>query len=217
VWATVPRVDGGFTVPIGERVLSVTRWLDGVRPEVSIPELSLLLAGLHTAPTPRAAPVWRTVVLPDLAPRLAELLERNWSGPLGAAARALVAERLGDVRRWSAEHTGLLSRADPATYVVTHGEPGVHNQWTADGRTYLIDWESLLLAPRERDLATLVHQGVPTDADPAMVRLFDLEWRLSEVWAFAEWLQAPHAGDADDHTALGGLTDELTRPHFDEH
>jgi len=70
-------------VPIGERVLSVTRWLDGVRPEVSIPELPLLLAGLHTAPTPRAAPAWRTVVLPDLAPRLAELLERDWSGPLG--------------------------------------------------------------------------------------------------------------------------------------
>lgn len=217
VWAPVPRVDGGFTVPIGERVLSVTRWLDGVRPSASVPELAGLLAQLHSTATPPAAPVWRTVVLPDLAPCLAELLERDWSAPLGPEARALVAGRLGDVRRWSAEHTELLSRADPATYVVTHGEPGVHNQWTADGRTYLIDWESLLLAPRERDLATLVHRGVPTDADPAMVRLFDLEWRLSEIWAFAEWLHAPHAGDADDHTALGGLTDELTRPHFDEH
>ena len=49
-----------------------------------------------------------------------------------------------------------------------------------------------------------------------MVRLFDLEWRLAEIWSFAQWLQGPHVGDADDRTALGGLTGELTRPHFDE-
>ena len=80
----------------------------------------------------------------------------------------------------------------------------------------MIDWESLRLAPRERDLATLVHAGVATDGDPAMIRLFDLEWRLSEVWSFARWLQDPHEGDADDRAALVGLTEELTRPHFDE-
>ncbi len=95
------------------------------------------------------------------------------------------------------------------------GEPGVHHPWQANGRTYLIDWESLLVAPRERDLATLVHQGVATDGDRDMVRLFDLEWRLSEIWSFAQWLQGPHTGDADDLTALGGLTEELIRPHFD--
>ena len=217
VWPSLPRVGGGFTVPMGERVLSATEWLDGERPPASIPELSSLLGELHAAPAPPVAPVWRTVVVPDLPHRIAGLLDREWPGPLGAEAHRLVVAHLDDVRRWSAEHAELMAQADPTTYVVTHGEPGVHNQWTANGRTYLIDWESLLLAPRERDLATLVHQGVPTDADPAMVRLFDLEWRLSEIWAFAEWLQAPHAGDADDRTALGGLTDELTRPHFDEH
>ena len=45
---------------------------------------------------------------------------------------------------------------------------------------------------------------------------FDLEWRLSEIWSFAQWLQGPHVGDTDDHTALGGLAEELTRPHFGE-
>jgi spectinomycin phosphotransferase len=92
----------------------------------------------------------------------------------------------------------------------------VRNQWLARGRTWLIDWESLLLAPRERDLATLVHEGRDVEHDPQMVRLFDLEWRLSEIWSFAQWLQGPHTGDTDDHTALGGLTEELTRPHFGE-
>ena len=123
---------------------------------------------------------------------------------------------LTHVGAWSREHTRVLARADPAAYVVTHGEPHVRNQWLARGRTWLIDWESLLVAPRERDLATLVHEGRDVDHNPAMVRLFDLEWRLSEIWSFAQWLQGPHAGDTDDHTALGGLTEELTRPHFGE-
>ena len=86
----------------------------------------------------------------------------------------------------------------------------MRNQWVARGRTWLIDWESLVLAPRERDLATLVHEGRDVDHDPRMLRLFDLEWRLGEIWSFAQWLRGPHAGDADDRTALGGLTEELT-------
>ena len=52
--------------------------------------------------------------------------------------------------------------------------------------------------------------------DREMVRLFDLEWRLSQIWSYAEWLHGPHTGHADDRTALGGLTEELGRPHVDE-
>ena len=115
---------------------------------------------------------------------------------------------------WAREHARLAALADPSTYVVTHGEPGVHNQWLAGGRTWLLDWESLVLAPPERDLATLVHEGRDADHDPQMVRLFGLEWRLSEIWSFAQWLQVTHTGATDDHAVLGGLTDELTRPHF---
>ena len=58
--------------------------------------------------------------------------------------------------------------------------------------------------------------GRDVDHDPQIVRLFDLERRLSEIWSIAQWLKGPHTGDADDHTALGGLTEELTQPHFDE-
>ena len=57
-------------------------------------------------------------------------------------------------------------------------------------------------APRERDLATLMHAGVAIDADSAMTRAFELEWRLPEVWSFARWHQGPHLGDADDSATL---------------
>lgn len=102
----------------------------------------------------------------------------------------------------------VRSHWEPRATAVVHLPVG----W---GRTWLIDWESWLLAPRERDLATLVH-GRDVDHDPSMVRLFDLEWRLSEIWSFAQWLQGPHSGHTDDRIALGGLTTELTRSHFDE-
>jgi len=221
VWPSLPGVGGGFTVPVGARTASVTGWLEGRKPDESAADLPEMLAALHAAAPPAAANAWSSEIDPALGDRLRDLLQRPWSGPLGPAARDLVVDHLAQVGGWAREHARLRDLADPGTYVVTHGEPGVHNQWLARGRTWLLDWESLLLAPRERDLATLVKEGRDVDQvpahDPEMVRLFDLEWRLSEIWSFATWLQGPHVGDADDHTALAGLADELTRPHFDEH
>jgi spectinomycin phosphotransferase len=216
VWPSIRGNHGADTVPCGPRTASVTRWLDGVRPSASVSHLPEMLAELHAASPPAGAPTWTSEIDPGLGVLLRDLLQRPWDGPLGAAARELLADHLTQVGAWAREHARLLARADPATYVVTHGEPHVRNQWLAGGRTYLVDWESLKLAPRERDLATLVHEGRDVDHDPQLVRLFDLEWRLSEIWSFAQWLQGPHIGDTDDHTALGGLTDELTRPHFGE-
>ena len=203
VWPPVGQLQGPFTLPFDERTVSVTRWLDGERPRCSTSDLPDWLGALHRAPIPAAAPVWTTEVDPRVADRCRDLVLAPWDGPLGLAARLVLLEHLSQVVGWVKEHTFLAQRADPSTYVVTHGEPGVHNQWRARGRTSLIDWESLRLAPRERDLATLVHAGVATDGDPGMIRLFDLEWRLSEIWSFARWLQGAHEGDADDRSARG--------------
>ena len=83
---------------------------------------------------------------------------------------------------------------------------------TPDGIRF-VDWESLKLAPRERDLSTLVQAGYGTrvDADPAMVELFDLEWRLAEIAEYSNWFAALHTGTADDRTAYEGLHDDLHR------
>ena len=76
----------------------------------------------------------------------------------------------------------------------------------------LIDWESLKLAPRERDLRVLDDAGHPQrDADEAMVEMFDLEWRLDEISQYAAWFEAWHTGTESDAIAFGGLTGELTR------
>ena len=214
VWPPLPTHDGRFTVPLSWGTLSVTGWLAGEAPTSSTPRLARMLADLHAVAPPPGAPRWSTLVSPDLGDRLGEKVTDAWPAPHGPAARDLVRGRLGEVARWADEHGRLLAGVDEAAYVVTHGEPGVHNQWLAAGRTWLLDWETLLLAPAERDLATLVNEGVEVDADPALVRLFDLEWRLSEVESFATWLQQPHTDGADERQALAGLRYELERPHF---
>ena len=193
-------------------------WLDGRRPEPGTTDLAPLLDRLHEATVPDRSCEWVSTVDHHLPDQLDLLVEEPWeTGPLGEEARALVTPRLTQVRDWAEEHAGRLETIDPAGFVVTHGEPGHHNQWVAAGRTYLLDWESLLLAPAERDLGTLLRTGAGSRrADPGLVRFFDLEWRLAEIQAFTQWLAGPHDVGADAHEALGGLRDELIRPAVDE-
>ena len=215
VWPSLPSsVHGSYTVPLEPGHLSVTRWLDGRRPEAGASDLVPLLDQLHAATTPHQTCEWVSTVDHHLPDQLDLLVEEPWeTGPLGEQARALVSPRLSQVRDWSEEHAGRLEAIDRDGFVVTHGEPGEHNQWLACGRTYLLDWESLLLAPAERDLGTLIQSGVASErADPDLVRFFDLEWRLAEIQAYTPWLAGPHDSGEDARVALGGLRDELTRP-----
>ena len=119
----------------------------------------------------------------------------------------MLVERLGSFEGWTARYHALADTARSRAWVATHGEPHERNLLLTDDGPRLVDWESLKLAPPERDLRVL---GVPGDAE--MVELFDLEWRLDEVAQYAAWFAAPHAGTDDDRVALGGLRHELERP-----
>jgi spectinomycin phosphotransferase len=75
-----------------------------------------------------------------------------------------------------------------------------------------VDWESLKLAPPERDLQVLLDTGEATvDADRRMVELFDLDWRLDEIDQYSTWFATEHADSADDRIAFGDLLHELHR------
>ena len=207
VVASLPTSSGRRTVPFAAGMLSAAPWLTGSRP----PDAALavpLVARLHACPPPDGLPVWGPLVPASLADDVAGLARRPWSeGPYGEEARHLVADHLSAIEAWTARYHALARAARSRRWVATHGEPHERNLLVVDGHPMLVDWESLKLAPPERDLRVL---GRPGDLE--MLELFDVEWRLDEVAQYAAWFSGPHTGSADDITALGGLRHELGRP-----
>jgi spectinomycin phosphotransferase len=206
--------NGRCTATLGGRALSLTPWSPYPTPAVlDGAATAAVLRGLHACAPPAGTPTWRPRVAADLADQLTRLSENPWRrGPFGEAARRAVRAHLHDLRRWTARYHALSAVARGRAWVVTHGEPHEANQLTDGDRIWLVDWESVKLAPPERDWRTLHDRGHAVPADPAMLELFDLEWRLDEVDQYARWLAGPHAGSASDALALDGLREELTRP-----
>ncbi|MGC4111564.1 MAG: phosphotransferase [Nocardioides sp.] len=216
VLAPLPLAEGGTTVPFGAGDLSCSTWYDGTSGEpLDVAWTTEALRRLHAVPPPPGLPLWQPKVGPDFAMRTRLLVERDWGpGPYAAEAREAVGAGLGDVARWTDRYHHLAGVARGRAWVPCHGEPHADNQLlTASGR-FLVDWDTLRLAPAELDLRILVDAGVPpaeAGADPDLLELFDVEWRLDEISQYAAWFAAPHTGTEDDVIAIADLHHELTR------
>jgi len=202
----LPSSSGQHTVPFAGGALSATPWVDGTHPpdpSVAVP----LVEELHAVEPPPGLPRWAPVVPDTLSDDLTQSAERPWdAGPHGEDARALVVAHLVAIAAWTARYHVLAEDALARSWVASHGEPHERNLLLTDAGPRLVDWESLKLAPAERDLRVVGRPG-----DPGMVELFDLEWRLDEIAQYAAWFSGPHADTADDRTALAGLRHELGR------
>ncbi|MGH3509080.1 MAG: hypothetical protein ACRDPI_02490, partial [Nocardioidaceae bacterium] len=187
VLACVPSAAGGFTRPLADGAVSVTPWVDGRSGDGTFASrddagaTAAMLSTLHAAEPPSGIPHWRPLVQPGFRDELAPRLVERWdTGPYGETVRTALVKRLDDIGRWATRYAVLSERARArrANWVATHGEPDTSNQLVDGDRRWLLDWESLRLAPRERDLRTLIDGGwadLAGDPDPAMVELFDLE------------------------------------------
>ncbi|CRZ14349.1 protein kinase family protein [Mycolicibacterium neworleansense] len=220
VCAPLPSRSGRFTVDVRGGALSVTPWLQGSSPtEVQarepqhVREVVLALDALHSALPPEGLRPWTPQVGFSFAEELRTRTAEPWtSGPLAEKARLALTSHIEPIQGWTERYLELAetacSRRD--AWVPTHGEPHNDNQVvTADG-VQLVDWESLALAPPERDYADLpaaAHHLLRPD--PAMLELFALDWRLSEIAEYTRWFTAAHIGSEDDRTALEGLYEEL--------
>lgn len=187
-----------------------------------------LLAALHAMPPPALAPVreLRLARRDALTDALAAL-DQPWSGgPFAEPARKLLAGR-------TAEVTGALDRFDDLTRrvlsdggppVVTHGEPHAGNLLRDGAGFRLIDWDTVGVAPPERDLWDLVGADGRQAPDPVTtayerltgravnqeaLALYRLRWPLDDLCLIVAELRAPHGPGADTQTSFASLAESL--------
>ena len=166
-----------------------------------------MLAELHEAPVP---PAMHSAGLTIPGRRHLEDALHDASGPWTGGPLSEPARQA--VKSSASELTELLSLADRlaaeaeehgAGHVVTHGEPHAANVMrTNDGGRVLVDWDTVALAPPERDLWMLVDE----DEHDAALDFFRLTWELKDIAEYLNVLRAPHEENEDTVRQHGALT-----------
>jgi spectinomycin phosphotransferase/16S rRNA (guanine(1405)-N(7))-methyltransferase len=199
--------------------------------EFSSPEHRLsvlrLVAAVHTAPPA----VSRQAPADDFAVPHRDALEAAFdptsdvdgAGPYALRTSLLVRQNAAPIRQLLARYDGLMSRAGSRAgrAVLTHGEPHPGNTMlTADGWV-LIDWDTALVAPPERDL-WLIDPGDGTILDayasatgvtpmPDLVEAYRLRWDIADIAVDVGRFRRRHAGTPEDDKAWGFLASVIER------
>jgi spectinomycin phosphotransferase len=154
-----------------------------------------------------------------------EDLDRPWaSGPFAEPTRQLLRDSTRDIEPLFREYDALVAevRESSESWVITHGEPHNANVIRADdGSVFLVDWDTTLVAPRERDLRMVLDQDLtgwdeyvdaagPVSLNPRVLRLYELWWDLADVGIFVERFRRPHGRTEDDLAVWNVLTANLT-------
>ena len=179
-----------------------------------------MLADLHEA-TPVAASRARRIdlALPgrDRLETALQALDQTWSGgPLAEPARRTLAGHASYVADLLALRDRLC--ADVAIrstdWIITHGEPHAGNVMRAGESYLLVDWDTVALAPPERDLWMLVEETAEeaafyTDAtgrqlDEVALTFFRLTWDSRT--------SPPSPTSFDPHMTTAQIRKRLTRP-----
>ena len=182
-------------------------------------ELCDMWARLHLAtPAVRDAAPRRSLDIPGRSALEGALEEigGSWSG-------GPYSER---VREWLTANrelvTAAVDRYDRLTipmatreFVITHGEPHAGNLIRTEEGLRLIDWDTVALAPPERDLwmlddgtdAGLAPYSAATrhPIDRSALDFYRLAWLVTDVASFVAELRGPHADDANSAHAWKAL------------
>jgi hypothetical protein len=221
------RVDGRFGVAVYPFVAGQSfDWGEFSSPAHRLSVLGLLV-DVHTAP-PAAS---RQALADDFAVPYRDELEAACApdgtvadcGPYARPMSLLVRQHAAPIQRLLARYDALVrqARAQGPRTVLTHGEPHPGNTMlTADGWV-LIDWDTTLVAPPERDLWSLdpgdgsIHDAYAnatgTSPQPALLDLYRLRWDLADIAIDVSRFRRPHAGNIDDEQSWELLSSLIKR------
>jgi Phosphotransferase enzyme family len=144
-------------------------------------------------------------------------------GPYAAAARDLLAGRADTVARELRRYDDMvaLTGGRPGRAVLTHGEPHPGNTMRTPGGWRLIDWDTVLVAPPERDLwdsdpgdgSVLAAYAAATGVtpDPDLLELYRVRWDLSDLALGVRHFRGPHGRSANDEQEWAVLQEIISR------
>jgi thiamine kinase-like enzyme len=232
VVAPIPTADGKILKMVEERCIALYPFIEGYSHQWGAYSTNAdrraaveLLVALHQiSGAARDNAMQDDFAIPhrdDLFASVADLSTTWTAGRYGEPARQLVdrhAARLVD--RFARYDRLVHSAADQAELMVlTHGEPHAANTINTDSGLVLVDWDTALIAPRERDLwslaleepAILRHYATKAGVNPLpdLLELYQLHWDLAEISLYVELFRRPHSDTTDTRVAWNGLHNSL--------
>lgn len=197
----------------------------GAHPPRDRAEMVALLARLHAATPVVATGAPRAgLALPgrDGLEHALTHLDHEWvGGPFAEPARRLLARRRQHVRGLLGDFDRLVEqvRADAPAWVITHGEPHPGNVIRGTAGLMLVDWDTVQIAPPERDLWMLAGDSGDVLADyalatgrpvtPAGLALYRRWWDLADIAIYVDELRRPHRATEDITASWRYLTGYL--------
>ncbi|HTX82123.1 MAG TPA: phosphotransferase [Streptosporangiaceae bacterium] len=145
------------------------------------------------------------------------------SGPFAEAARRGVLPHAADLRQLVTDFDCLVEATGPARtrLVITHGEPHPANVMAVDGQLILIDWDTVALAPPERDVSLVVtasnegidryQQATGRELSPDVITLYRLRWYLDDVASAVRLFRNTHRDSPDTRRWRHGLARDLAQ------
>ena len=136
------------------------------------------------------------------------------NGPYAANASQLLIDNEAEIRRLIARYRTLVTQylSDPGPVVITHGEIHPGNVMVTPKGWMIVDWDTVMLAPPERDLWRLVQgdgsvlrayaDATGTAPHQWLVDLYCIRWDLADIASFAAQFRKPHEDTEDSRKAL---------------
>ncbi|MFJ4650891.1 phosphotransferase family protein [Nocardia sp. NPDC088792] len=141
------------------------------------------------------------------------------AGPYAAPMADLLTRRAEALRGEFARYDALAAaaRATPARAVVTHGEPHAGNTIRSPEGWRLLDWDTALVAPPERDLwdldpgdgslLTAYTHATGVRPRPELIELYRRRWDLTDAAEYVHRFRRPHTDSADDDRSWSNLVE----------